>query len=302
MSMDDLNRHREQDARAGADADAPELSLEQEAIVLCSAYEQIGNMVSHSLISFSESQDDAIHLFKGSPHQQMFFILLVDFLAKTDKKGPLVIEIDLLKALRAISTVPKLPHGGATGLLQHSVDEFVDWLDRKRDVDVWMGNIGRDASIRMTLRHMISLYGNRVKHSGLRTGRVAKTLQQIMIDAGLAVTDDELQPALADIYGWADEHFMPYYQNQLFAFLGNIRSGIDVYARPEFKASFHWPNGYDPIAPHYSYRTPETIRSASGRRSYWDLMNYIRSSRPVQVVAASQYLRGNPHGITDDGT
>ena len=295
--MDDLNRHRKQDARAGADA--PELSLEQEVIVLCSAYEQIGSMVSHSLIDFSESQGDAIHLFKGLPHQQMFFILLVDFLAKTDQEGPLGISIDLLEALRAISTAPKLPHGGSTELLQHSVDEFIDWLDHKRDVDIWMGNIGRDALICMTLRRMISLYGNRAKHSGLRTGRVAKTLQKIMNDADLSVTDEELQPALTDIYDWADAHFMPYYQNQLFAFLSNIRSGIDFYARAEFKASFHWPNGYDPLVPQYSYRIPTAIQSASGRRNYWDLMNYIRSSQPARVTVASPYLRRNPHGITD---
>lgn len=297
--MDDLNRHGAQGASADADTGALTLSLDQEVIVLCSAYEQISSMISHTLIDFSESQDDPIHLFKGQPHQHLFFILLVDFLAKTDKEGPLGIAVELLDALQAISVTPQLPHGGSTEPLQHSVENFAGWLRHQRNVEMWMGNLGREASIRLTRHDMISLYGNRAKHSGLRTGRVARTLQKIFAKAELAITDEELQPALTDIYGWADDHFMPYYQNQLFAFLGNIRAGIHLYAQPEFKASLHWPNGYDPIDPCYSYRIPPGIRSASGRSNYWDLMNHFRSSPSLGIITTSPYVSGDPHGITD---
>ena len=300
--MDDLNRHGAQGASADADTGAVTLSLDQEVIVLCSAYEQISSMISHTLIDFSEPQDDPIHLFKGQPHQHLFFILLVDFLAKTDKEGSLGIAIELLDALRAISVTPQLPHGGPTEPLHRSVDEFADWLAHLWGVEVWMGNLGYEARIRMTLRDMISLYGNRAKHSGLRTGRVARTLQKTFDKAGLAITDEELQPAMTDIYGWADDHFMPYYQNQLFAFLGNIHVGIHLYAKPESEASFHWPKGYDPTDPRYSYRIPPAIGSPIGRRNYWDLMNHIRSSTPARVTTTSRYVRGNPHGISDAET
>ena len=302
--MSTPNQREEQSATSahGRDAATLTLSIDQEVIILCSAYEQIRSMVSPLLIDFSESQNEPLHLFKGQPHQQMFFVLLVDFLAETDDQGPLGLRIDLLEGLRAISAEPKLPQGGSTEALRRSVDEFTEWLHRQRNVEMWMANLGCEARVRMTLRQLISLYGNRVKHSGLRTGRVAKTLKRIMVDAGLDVTNEHLQLALTDFYGWADEHFMPFYQNQLFEFLSRIHADIHLYAMPEFKASFHWPDGYDPIYRRYSYHIPPDIQSSSGRSNYWDLMNHMRSRQPVRAVAVSQYLRGDPQGITDAET
>lgn len=295
------NRNEEQSEPAAREESATTdvLSIEQEVIILCSVYEQIRSMVSPRLIDFSESQNDPLHLFKGQPHQQLFFILLVDFLSKTDDQGPVGIKIDLLDGLRAISAEPKLPQGGPTEALRRSVDEFTEWLQRQRDFEMWMANLGREVCVRMTLRQMISLYGNQAKHSGLRTGQVAKTLKKIMIDAGLEIADEELQTALTDFYDWSDEHFMPFYQNQLFEFLSNIHAGIHLYAMPEFKASFHWPNGYDPIDPRYSYHIPPKIQSTPGRGNYWDLMNHMRSRQPVRAIVASKYLRGNPDLVTD---
>lgn len=302
--MSNSNQREEQSATSahGRDAATLTLSIDQEVIILCSAYEQIRSMVTPRLIDFSEPQDEPLHLFKGQLHRQMFFVLLVDFLASTDDQGLLGAKIDLLDGLRAISVEPKLPQGGPTEALRHSVNEFTEWLHRQRNVEMWMANLGRDARVRMTLRQMISLYGDLAKHSGLRTGRVAQRLKNIMVDAGLETTNEDLQPALADFYSWADEHFMPFYQNQLFEFLSKIHAGIHFYAMPEFKASFHWPNGYDSIAPRYSYHIPSEIQSSSGHSNYWNLMNHMRSRQPVRAVAVSQYLRGNPQGITDAET
>ena len=302
--MSSPNHRAEQGATSAHESDAATLtlSIDQEVIILCSAYEQIRSMVSPRLIEFSESQNEPLHLFKGQPHQQMFFVLLVDFLAKTDDQGPLGLRIDLLEGLRAISVEPKLPQGGSTETLRHSVDEFTEWLRRQRNVEMWMANLGREARVRMTLHQMISLYGDLAKHSGLRTGRVAKTLKKIMVDAGLEITNERLQLALTDFYGWADEHFLRFYQNQLFEFLSKIHAGIHLYAMPEFKASLHWPNGHDSDDPRYSYRTSPEIESPSGRSNYWDLMNHMRSRQPVRAVTVSQYLSGNPQGITDAET
>lgn len=275
------------------------LSIDQEVIILCSVYEQIRSIVSPHLIDFSESQNEPLHSFKSQSHQQLFFILLVDFLAKTDDQGPLGIKIDLLDGLRAISSEPKLPQGGPTETLQRSVDEFIEWLHRQRNFKMWMGNLGREVCVRMTLRQVIWLYGNQAKHSGLRTGQVAKTLKKIMVDTGLEITDEELQSALTDFYGWADEHFMPFYQNQMFEFLSNIHAGIHLYAMPEFKASFHRLNDYDQIDLRYSYQVPPKIQTTSGRGNYWDLMNLMRARQPVRAIVASKYLRGNPHDVTD---
>ena len=308
--MSNPNQREEQSVTSVHEGDvaALTLSIDQEVIILCSAYEQIRSMVSPLLIDFSESQNEPFHLFKGQPHQQMFFVLLVDFLAETDDQGPLGLRIDLLEGLRAISAEPKLPQGGSTEALRHSVDEFTEWLHRQRNVEMWMANLGCEARVRMTLRQLISLYGNRVKHSGLRTGRVAKTLKKIMVDAGfetdagLEITNERLQLALTDFYDWADEHFLRFYQNQLFGFLSKIHAGIHLYAMPEFKASLHWPNGHDSDDPRYSYRIPPEIESPSGRSNYWDLMNHMRSRQPVRAIVVSQYLRGNPQGITDAET
>lgn len=302
--MSNLNPREEQSGTFAHKGRVATITLpaDQEVIILCSVYEQIRSMVSPLLIDFSESQNEPLHLFKGQPHQQMFFVLLVNFLAETDDQGPLGLRIDLLGGLRAISAEPKLPQGGPTEPLRHSVDEFTEWLCRQRNVELWMANLGREARVRMTLHQLISLYGNRVKHSGLRTGRVAKTLKKTMTDAGLKISDDHLQLALTDFYDWADDHFLRFYQNQLFEFLSKIHAGIHLYAMPEFKASFHRPNDYDPIDPRYSYRIPPGIESPSGRNNYWDLMNHMRSRQPVRAVAVSQYLRGNPQGITNAET
>ena len=299
MGMDDRNRHREQDARAGADADAPELSLEQEVIVLCSAYEQIGSMVSARLIDLSGSRENAQYRFWGSPHQELFFILLVDFLAKTASDGPLQTAIYLLDGLWTISGNPQLPHGGPTRALEQAADKLNEWLQRPRSIDLWMPTIARNATLTMTTNDMIVLYGNSAKHSSLRTSRIARQLNGILNDAGLDVAQDQLQPALSDFYMWSDEHLLPFYGNQLFELLNNVRVGIHTYARPEFDQSYHWIGEYDPVTPRYSYHIPSGIQSTVARSSYWNLMNRLRYNRHARAFTISEYLRGNPIDVTD---
>ena len=111
--------------------------LENEVILLRAVYDHIGEMVNYSLMDVCGTEPNSMIRFKDMNHKKLFFILLVDFLSKTDKRGPLKQTI-FLRGLVDICNNPQFSIDQSERNLKMSVNAFKCWLDEEILVDIWM--------------------------------------------------------------------------------------------------------------------------------------------------------------------
>lgn len=265
----------------------PRTPIEQEIIFLNAILDLIDSMVNFEVLQVAGTSPDANILFHTSTHQRFFNVLLVDLLAKSDRR---VVgrEVPYLQALGEICESPHFDQGGSVSALRAATEDFRSWLDETPVVPVWLPSIERQVELAITRGTFLAICGNISKHSMLRLSRPAKQVLKMLEDAGATVSFDEAVLALEDFYERFHTDILNYHGSTIAEFLNEIRWGVHEYLLPEFQRSYT-SHGGDP--PRYEYQYPDYVKTELGKAHYWDLMNRIRTRPYLDRFQVTRYLK-----------
>ncbi len=260
---------------------------ETEVIFLKSALDSINALVNNEMFTVTGNPDDATIMFPSVTHQRLFNVLLVDFLSRTDKRGP-VSSSSFLSALRTVCSNPRFGSAEAVANLKAAVNQFTTWLEERPSIQVWLPSVERNATLAISRIDYLKMAGDLAKHDPLRAVGVAEDLQRHLGECEVPVDLDEALLALPDFYERFHSDILNYHASYIAEMLNNIRWGIHTYLCPHYHSVLESIPG-DP--PRYQYRVPKSISSQFARVRYWDLMNDVRSTPYVAPFKTTVYLR-----------
>lgn len=261
--------------------------IEQEVIILRNVYDHIEEMVNFSLMDIQGRDPNSMIMFKDMNQRKLFFILLVDFLSVTDKRGPIV-QTSFLGGLLNICEHPKFSENGSEDELEAVVNKFRSWLQEKYEIDIWMPSIDEQVSLSISRLDSIKMSGDVSKHNYLRASGVALRLQDILNESEVSVDFDQAMLALPDFYGRFHDDILIYLSSYICEFLNDIRWAIHKYLRPEFVKSFHHTSN---SIINYSYHVPDEIQSEYAKDCYWELMNKLRQKPYMRQFIVSESFK-----------
>lgn len=242
--------------------------VETEVIFLNAIYGMINSMVNNYNITLSRSDSHDSVILNSDEHKQLFMIMLVDFLSKTDKES-LVPQTTYLEALRQIAQNPSFtPSNSLQDLAKLSI-EFSEWLNASIDVKVWLEPIEFDGEITLQTLQYIKLCGDLSKHNLLRSGRAATDLENIFKSKGRDISRSEALLSLEYFNVWLRSDALNSYVGLISEYLNNIRWSIYEYMRPEFRRSCSLKNGEPQLCP------PDEIADIFPLECYYDIMNKV---------------------------
>ncbi len=249
--------------------------------------ELIDEMVNHELMTFHGENPDANIMFASTTHQRFFNIMLVDFLSKTDKRGPIK-QTSYLSGLVSISNNPRFNVNGSVSALKKATIEFKKWLENVVEVEIWLPSTNKEAMIKLSRYSFLKIVGDISKHNYLRAAGVAEDIRKVFAKNEIIVNEEESLLMLSDFYERFHTDILNYHSSTIAEYLNNIRWGIYEYLRPEFESSIVW----DKIEPgRYRYTYPNEINSDLGKTIYWDLMNEIRQEPYVHKFIVTKWLK-----------
>jgi len=260
--------------------------IEQEVIILKATKELIDSMVNFQLMSLLGNGPDSEIAFKDYTHQRFFNITLVDFLSRTDKRGPIK-QTSYLGGLREIVNNPYFDENNSVHNLKIATQEFKEWLEQEVEVDVWLPSIDKETKLKILRFDFLKMTGDISKHNYLRAIGVAEDLKDILSKSGITVDINEALLALAEFYERFQD-ILGYHSSTIAEFLNNIRWGIYEYLQPELKKSIVWEDG-DPPKYHYTY--PKEIQGEFAKACYYELMNEVRSKPYMRKFKVTKWLK-----------
>jgi len=200
--------------------------IEEEVIILKAVTELIDSMVNYEMMSLEGKDPDSNIFFHSRTHQRFFNILLVDFLSRTDKNGPIK-PTSYLGGLRAVASKPSFDQDNSVQLLKTSIQEFKDWLEQVVEVDVWLPSIDKETTLKLSRVSFLKMSGDISKHNYLRALGVAVELQDILIKSGITIDINESLLALADFYERFHSGILNYHSStiaELLNLMNEVRS------------------------------------------------------------------------------
>jgi hypothetical protein len=253
-------------------------NIEEEVVLLNAIHELIDSMVNFEMLSLTGDDPRSQISFKSSIHQQLFNVLLVDFLSQTDKRSPIQ-QTSYCGALKFITTDPSFNWNNSVESLRRAIQQFAEWLDQEVEIEVWLPSIEAQTILNISRMKFLKMCGNICKHNFLRSIGIAKDLQERLAASGVSITLNDALPALEEFYRHFGADIFQYHSSRIAEFLNNIRWGIYDYLRPEFRRSFT-PIPSEP--PRYEFKYPSGLTAKFAKDCYWNLMNDIRSQPYVR--------------------
>lgn len=261
--------------------------IEEEVVILNAVIDLVDTMVNRAIFSVVGESPKSNILFHDYLHQRFFNIALVDFLSKTDKKGPIK-STSYIGGLRKITKNPSFNIQNSVDELNVVVGEFGAWLDQVVEVDAWLPHLDQNPTLTLSRSLFLKMCGNLSKHNYLRSVGVAKELQHLLKESGFIVELTDAILALEDFYERFHSDILNYHSSTIAEYLNNIRWGIHEYLLPEFQSSYVKDVGE---LPKYHYTYPNEIESKFAKTCYWELMNKIRSKPYVQKFEVTKWLK-----------
>ncbi len=258
---------------------------EVEVVCLIAVVEFIDAMVNCEIFKVLGQDPDSEIGFHTSTHKKLFYILLVDFLSKTDQRASVPADTYLCH-LRRIVASPTFGDGDSITALTTAVTDFKNWLEHEPEIP----SINTQAILKLSRWDMLRICGDISKHSFLKSGGIATRLRELLSANNVSVTQDEALLGLSDFYEQFHTDVLHYHSSTIAEFLNNIRWGIHEYLQPQFQRSFvKEPD--DPRKYHYTYHPDVT--GAFAKTCYWDLMNTVRAGPIMPRFQVSAYLKAH---------
>jgi len=283
--------------------------IEQEAIILNSAYTMIDDMVNWTMFPDTELTGSTVLQFNSREHARLFIILLTDFLSHvrdskagstahklrsvpTDAQGA---DRTFIYYLRQVCRHPQL--GTDPANLDLNVEQFADWLEELITSEgVNLPSISAVTDVTVKRLQYIKLCGNIAKHNLSRLDQTISDLRRLLEEAGHDVSVQEAYLATENFFDWFFHDIFIFHSNQIIEFLNDIRWAMYIYLQPEYRRSWHSTGGFHGG---YGYHVPDAITDPVARAMYWDLMNSVRSKPFLKQFVVHAAFKG-PH-TTEDG-
>jgi len=262
-------------------------NIEKEVIILRAVTELIDSMVNLEVLDVYGCDPDSNISFRSMTHQRFFNIILVDFLSCTDKRSPIG-QTSYLGALKEVLKNPSFNVKGSVTLLSKATSEFIDWLEQKIKVQIWLPSINTETTLELSRIDFLKMCGNISKHGFLRAIGVAEELRKTLYESGVSIDLDDALLALADFYERFHTDILSYHGSTIAEFLNNIRWGIYEYLQPEFRRSFAWESESPPM---YGYTYPEGVMTRFAKECYWGIMNEIHTPPYVRRFQTTRWLK-----------
>jgi hypothetical protein len=264
--------------------------VEREVILLLLVREMIDSMVNLEMMNLLGEDPNSEIRFKSSISQQLFGVLLVDFIKIKDRTtliGPIK---SFLLELQSICSKPSFDSQKRTiSALSQAATAFDEWLKGGYDDQIWLPSIDRYLPLSISRYDVIYIYGNLSKHNILDLSIAANKIRKIFSkDDNNDIDIEDVYMAMYDIYDYFDENIFNYYASAIAEFLNNIRWEIYNYLRPQLERSIVWEGG-DP--PKYSFTYPEQIENVFAQKCYWDLMNAMQNEPYIRRFRVSKRLK-----------
>jgi hypothetical protein len=263
-------------------------STEKEVIFLKAVKELIDDMVNYEVLDLLGNNPHCNISFKSITHQKYFNIILLDFLSCSDKKV-LGEQQSYLGAIRAICKSPNFNKNNSIKNLITATQEFVDWLEQKAQVKIWLPSINTETTLSIKRIEFIKICGNISKHNFSRLSGVANELIKIFKSNRKKISFEDALLIFNEFYERFHSDILNYHGSTISEFLNNIRWGIYEYLQPEFQQSIVYDSTRHPQKYHYTY--PAEINNNFAKNCYWDLMNEIRSRPYFKKFQATRYLK-----------
>jgi len=263
--------------------------IETEVIGLWVACGSLDSMVNHALLKLVGDSSTREVRFETPPHQQLFNILLLDFLEKVDvtltgEQG------SCLDVLDGVCRTASFDKSGSVEFLRSPVDALQNWLDTEIVVDTWLPSISQEIDLKIRRRESIYICGNMAKHNPARLTGAAKRLDEILCRHGVTAGYVRALHILDDFNARFHEDIFEYHSTVITELLNNVRWGIQDYLSPEYlRAKVQ--DDSDPTKD--SYRYPDAVSDDFAKSCYRDLMNTVRRKPYMErFTAASLWKQG----------
>ena len=277
---------------------------EQEAIVLKTVLDMIGDMVNFAMFCrFTKTEDgaDKTHdtnlMFTDSGHTRLFNILLGDFLGKLSNPVPFDLpsppenspaaDLTYLFYLRRIVANPKL--GGDPKLISEPVEAFATWLEGNATVEkVWFPSIGLECDMTIRRIKFLKLCGDIAKHSLARLSVNEKMLSRVFSAHSHPLEPGQAYLVMPEFYDWFHTNIFVYHSSTIAEFLNNIRWGIHAYLAPCLEDAYiAIPD--DDLPGRYGFRPPADLNDPLALSIFYDLMDVTRRPPTFPIFTVSEW-------------
>ncbi|MCP3439796.1 hypothetical protein [Bradyrhizobium sp. CCGUVB14] len=278
--------------------------IEQECIILNSAWEMINGMVNWAMFVKHDQTTPTSMMFETSQHRRLFIILLGDFLSQLRAfKGEAVplglkaapsnarpSDLTFLYYLRQVCAKPHF--AGDTQALGTHVEAFAAWLEGEFTAQgVNLGDIDVVADLRISRYRYLKTCGDIAKHNLARLSTNVRHIRSLIEASGHPITEQQAYLAVDNFFEWFHDDIFIYHSSQIAEFLNNIRWAIFDYLEPEFARSWHLTEKATELFPIYAYRFPEGCTEPVARAMYWDVMNRVRAKPWVHRFVVSDSFK-----------
>ena len=264
--------------------------VEQEGIILNSAWEMIDGMVNWAMFVKHDRTHPTNMMFETSGHAQSFNILLCDFLSelRAFKGEPIPLglkaapsnarptDLTFLFYLRQVCADPRL--GSDTSAFSTCVETFADWLEGETLAEgVNLSGIDVVADIRVPRYRYLKICGDIAKHNLARLAGNVKHVRRLLEASGHPVSEQDGYLAIPNFFEWFHDDIFIYHSSLIAEALNNLRWAIFDYLQPEFRRSWHPKESNIPELQRYGYHYPKGCNEPMARAMYWELMNRVRA-------------------------
>lgn len=258
-------------------------------------------MVNWAIFAKNDGTEQTIQRFNSHQHSRLFVILLADFLSEIRPFKGDPPPLGLLSAppnarpsdrtflfhLRQVCDGPQM--GPDVAELRTVVEGFATWLETEFvSTRVNFAAIEVVADLRVSRYRYIKMCGDIGKHNLPRLAANVKHLRRLLEDAGQPISEQDAYLALDDFFTWFHDDLFMKHSSHIAAFLNDLRWAIFDYLRPEYRRSWHRPEG----EPEYSYRyhVPQHCTEPVAQAMYWNLMNRVRAKPWIQRFSVETTL------------
>jgi hypothetical protein len=261
-------------------------NIETEVINLCIAVEALDEMINHRLLRVVNVQGtgESEVRYRSEVHQELFTILLLDFVYENRKKSCLDMLDDAACGTRSFE------YNGSAALLKAPVKTLQRWLQTKMTVTLWLPSLSLNAKLTIERLDFLTISGNQSKHNPWRLTGVSDRLVRIFSDNGYTLMREEIQIALDDFREHFDYNYIAYYGTWLAEMLNNVRWGAQDYLRQESELSLKRSDG--------GY--PKSVEHPIPRQWYDRLITKIRAKPYFERFVGSSIFKSEafPNGVT----
>jgi hypothetical protein len=256
--------------------------IEREVIGLWIATGALDSMINHIILSLVGWGNPKEIRFETEVHQQLFNILLLDFLENVDKELTSV-EGSCMELLEEVCRLASFNNSGSVSFLHEPLEKLNIWLEETITVETFFPSISLTIPLEIKRKDSLYICGNISKHNVSRLTGAGRKLGKILQHHNVIVDSKKVLYVLGDFYKRFHEDILEYQATVITELLNNVRWGIHHYLYPEYlQAKIQ--DIPDSIL--YSFRFPQDVTDDFVKTCYWELMNSVRRKPNMEPFIA----------------